>query len=220
MPIKKSNTNKVDLELDMESIYFEYIALQSLKKDFLSFSGSREQFINAGIPLTLFPDQSNQRKTVTKFAINGRKASLKITYLEIRREFPEIEYELLWEIPEKLWPQPDPGIDTVIGTFTSSPANYQVGDLCIYWKPGHSAHCERMEITKPFSYYAVKTPRGRYFDERNYRFDYCLGYWARAIGERPLFYEAHELRDIDFRVRHIRLLKNDDTDTISFKKSA
>ncbi len=120
-------------------------------------------------------------------------------------------------IPEHL--SEDPGYEAAKEASLASPARFNVGDVCVCWQPGHGDHLEKMEITSPFGFRRVNDSDGHFIDKDGDRFSYQWGYLARAIGDESYFYAAHELRDLNYCISHIRLVgavsdnTNDDRQT-------
>ena len=209
MPSINNSTVEVELDIDLDSeefkslLYLKYGSCNYAK----FYRGSQEQLTNAGVPLPLFPGQPGRRKTITIFTIKGGEARL------TRLQGKTVKYILAWYIPEHLRPIEDPGYESALKASLASPARFNVGDVCIYWAPGHDFHGEKLEITKAYQFMRANTPTGRFIDTDGKRFDYVWGYVAREIGGEPCFFSAHELRDIDHNIRHIRLVGAVETDT-------
>lgn len=91
----------------------------------------------------------------------------------------------------------DPGYESALKASSDSPARFHIGDVCIYWEPGYDLHGEKLEITSEYQFFRV---------DNGGRFDYKWGYLAREIGGQSLFYPAHSLVDINYRIRHLRLI--------------
>lgn len=212
MPRTKCNSIELNLNLDADA--FKKLLRQERHQGniYQSYRGSKTQFADAGIPLRLFPGAPGQLKTTTQLVIN--EGAARLTRLQGKSEL----YQLLWYIPEHLRATEDPGIDAARAAAHASPARFKVGDACVWWNPGFKNHGEKLEITGGFQFCRINSPTtGRFIDKDGYRFDYRWGYWARAIADRPYFYAAYELRDINYGIRHIRLVGavRDDTNEIS-----
>lgn len=200
MPGIKNSTVEVDLELDLDSDEFESLLFSESADAYRGYRGSQEQLSHAGIPVSLFPGQPGRLKTISRFTINGSNAQLS------RLQGRYARYELVWWIPDHLRAIVDPGIEAAMKCSLASPARFNVGDICMYWNPGHEGHGEKLEITSAFEFSRVRDPAGRFIDKDGDRIDYRWGYRAREIGGRPYFYAAYELLDIDHSIRHIRLV--------------
>lgn len=99
----------------------------------------------------------------------------------------------------------DPGYESALKASSDSPARFHIGDVCIYWAPGYDFHGEKLEITSEYQFFRVNSQDGRFFDDGE-RFDYRWGYLARELGGQSLFYPAHLLVDINYRISHLRLI--------------
>lgn len=106
----------------------------------------------------------------------------------------------------------DPGFEAAKKGSIASPARFNVGDVCTYWKPGYEGHGEKLEITTAFEFCCVRDSAGRFIDKDGDRIDYRWGYRAREIGGKSHFYAAYELLDRDHSIRHIRLVSAPQTD--------
>lgn len=109
----------------------------------------------------------------------------------------------------------DPGYESALKASSDSPARFHIGDVCIYWAPGDDFHGEKLEITSEYQFFRVNSQDGRFFDDGE-RFDYRWGYLARELGGQSLLYPAHLLVDINYRIRHLRLIGavQDDTNEV------
>lgn len=209
----RSKSIPVELNLNLDADAFKKLLRQERHQGniYQAYRGCKTQFADAGIPLRLFPGAPGQLKTKTHLVIN--EGSARLTRLQGKSEL----YQLLWYIPKHLQAMEDPGIDAAWLAARDSPAKFKVGDVCLYCNPRDRNHGEKMEITQGFHYTHVNDVAGRFINKNGKRFDYRWGYMARAIGEKPYFYAAHELMDTDYRTRHIRLIGavQDDTSEIS-----
>lgn len=123
-------------------------------------------------------------------------------------------------IPEHLRVVKDPGYEAAKEASLASPARFNVGDVCVCWQPGHGDHLEKMEITSPFGFRRVNHSDGHFIDKDGDRFSYQWGYLARAIGDESYFYAAHELRNLNHRISHIRLVGAVSDDTNDDRQTA
>lgn len=196
----RAKCNPIDLNIDFDSHEFESLSRPAVSNINTKYRGNKSQFLDAGLPPGFFPGEPGQQKTVSRFVINGGSAIL--TRIQGK---PDL-FELVWYIPEHLRAIEDPGIDAAMTAAHASPARFKVGDACVWWCPGSDNHGEKLEITKGFQFCRHNSLTGRFIDKDGYRFDYQWGYWARAIADKPYFYPAYELRDIDHGIRHIRLV--------------
>jgi hypothetical protein len=85
-------------------------------------------------------------------------------------------------------------------------ARFNVGDVCVYWNPEHEAHGTKVEIVRGFGLCLLSDDDGPYIDGEGGRVSYQYGYLARKLGGKEIFFRAHELRDEDWNLRHIRLV--------------
>lgn len=123
-------------------------------------------------------------------------------------------------ISEHLRAIKDPGYEAALEASLASPARFNIGDVCIFWRPGDEDHLEKMEITSPFEFIRVNDSDGHFIGKGGERFDYQWGYMARAIGGKSYFYAAHELRDLNHRISHIRLVGAVSNDTNDDRQTA
>lgn len=94
----------------------------------------------------------------------------------------------------------DPGWDAIRGALPSSPARFNVGDLCMHVDGYH------LEISGEYRLHKVMHDDGRYMDEAGRTFNYKYGYSARQLGGSAYFYEAGELLDAEGCVKHLQLV--------------
>ena len=196
----RTKCKPIELNIDFDSHQFESLPRPAVSNNYTQHRGSKSQFLGAGLPLGFFPGDPGQLKTVSRFVINGGLAIL--TRIQGK---PDL-FELVWYIPEHLRAIEDPGIDAAMAAAHASPATFKVGDACVWWCPGYKDHGEKLEITGGYRFRRINSTTGRFIDKEGYRFDYRWGYWARAIADKPHFYPAYELRDINHGIRHIRLV--------------
>jgi hypothetical protein len=103
-----------------------------------------------------------------------------------------------------LWRLPDP--DEMIRRCNESPARFDVGDECLYFRDQSAEYGYTVRIIKGFGLHKIRTEDGHFLDEKGERVEPLFGYLVQATDGERWFAAPHQLTGDDCKPSHIRLV--------------
>lgn len=98
-----------------------------------------------------------------------------------------------------------PSIDEMRQRMNESPARFEIGEACLYFRDDDEEYGTRVKVVQGFDLYRVATENGHFIGKHG-RIDFRMGYVVQEDDGRSFFCRPHQLTGDDCKPSYLRLV--------------